>query len=300
MATLDQAMKEAALHVETELKRHLNIENPDAHDQAEDLLIQAMRHGSLNGGKRLRPFLLMETAKLFSVSETSALRAATALEMIHCYSLIHDDLPAMDDDDLRRGQPTVHKAYDEATAILAGDALLTMAFEISAHEDTHPNAVIRCDWITALSKAAGAHGMVGGQMIDLQAENKTLDINGITRLQRLKTGCLIEVACLGGAILGNADKKRYDALRGYAQDLGLAFQIADDLLDVEGTEEEAGKKVGKDAERGKETFVSLLGIDRAKAQAQLLAQQAVDHLSVFDHKADLLRDAARFIVSRRS
>ncbi|MDX1738514.1 MAG: polyprenyl synthetase family protein [Alphaproteobacteria bacterium] len=295
-----EAMKIAQEKIEESLNYFLSIERGSDSIVAESALIQAMRHGSLNGGKRLRPFLLMETAKLFSVSPKCAVRAGTALEMIHCYSLIHDDLPAMDDDDLRRGQPTVHKAFDEATAILAGDALLTLAFEISSHSDAHPNPAVRCEWIAALAKAAGPHGMVGGQMIDLDAEKKSLDLAQITRLQRLKTGCLIEVACLGGAILGQSDKKSYEALRGYAQDLGLAFQIADDLLDVESTEEETGKKVGKDAIKGKETFVSLLGVDRAKAQAQLLAEQAVDHLSIFDHKADLLRAVAHFVVDRRN
>ncbi|WP_420549440.1 polyprenyl synthetase family protein [Curvivirga sp.] len=298
--SLNTAMTDVADKIEAEINKHLQIEQPEDSVISEPKLIQAMRHGSLNGGKRLRPFLLMQAANLFCVSEASALRAATALEMIHCYSLIHDDLPAMDDDDLRRGQPTVHKAYDEATAILAGDALLTMAFELSSHEETHANPAIRCEWVAALAKAAGPHGMVGGQMIDLEAEETTLDLSGITRLQRLKTGCLIEVACQGGAILGQASKAQRDALRGYAHDLGLAFQIADDLLDVESTEEETGKKVGKDADRGKETFVSLLGVDRAKAQAALLAEQAVDHLSDFDHKADLLREVAQFIVNRRS
>ena len=295
MLTLKDAMAKAADQVETELDRLLAV-----HEAPEEQLIAAMRHGSLNGGKRFRPFLLLESAKLFSVSPSAALRAAAAIELVHCYSLIHDDLPAMDDDDLRRGLPTVHKKFDDATAILAGDALLTLAFEVLSHPDTHPNARIRCDLVHALARASGGHGMVGGQMIDLRAEEQALDIHGITRLQRLKTGRLIEFSCRAGALLGNAPEKASEALRGYAQDLGLCFQIADDLLDVEGKAAETGKAVGKDAEAGKATFVSIMGVERARDQAHMLAEQAVDHLAIFDEKADFLRDVARFVVERRS
>ena len=295
MVDLNEALADTASLVEKFLDQLLAVE-----DAAERQLIDAMRYASLDGGKRLRPFLLMQSAGLFGVGERSALRTGSALELIHCYSLVHDDLPAMDDDDLRRGKPTVHKQFDEATAILAGDALLTLAFEFLAHPETHANAGVRCDLVAALAKAAGAHGMVGGQMIDLQAENETFDIGQITRLQRLKTGELIAYACEGGAILGQASNNAREALRGYAHDLGLAFQIADDLLDVEGSVEEVGKAVNKDEDAGKATFVSILGVERARSQANRLADQAIEHLAIFGEKADLLRQAARFVVERKN
>ena len=229
----------------------------------------------------------------FRLPKHPILRTAAALELVHCYSLVHDDLPAMDDDDMRRGRLTVHKQFDEATAILAGDALLTLAFGILGNPDTHPNPAIRADLVVRLAKAAGGRGMVGGQMIDLNAAEVDLDIGEITRLQRLKTGALIEFGCMAGAVLGNAPSKARDALRGYAHDLGLAFQIADDLLDIEGTQEETGKAVNKDEEQGKATFVSILGPERARDQAERLSAQAVEHLAIFDHKADLLRQVAR-------
>lgn len=294
MSELKAAMAACAEAVNRELDRILTTD-----DAPERRLIEAMRYASLAGGKRLRPFLVMQTARQFSVAERSALRVAATVELVHCYSLVHDDLPAMDDDDLRRGKPTVHKAFDEATAILAGDALLTLAFGVLANPATHPNPAIRADLVVKLAKAAGGHGMVGGQMIDLRAAQTDLDIGSITRLQRLKTGALIDFSCQAAAALGNAPSAARDALRGYAHDLGLAFQIADDLLDVEGAEAETGKAVGKDAQRGKATFVSILGPERARAQAELLAQQAVEHLAIFDEKADLLRAVARFIVDRR-
>ena len=295
MVDLNEALADTASLVEKFLDQLLAVE-----DAAERQLIESMRYASLDGGKRLRPFLLMQSAGLFGVGERSALRTGSALELIHCYSLVHDDLPAMDDDDLRRGKPTVHKQFDEATAILAGDALLTLAFEFLAHPETHANAGVRCDLVAALAKAAGAHGMVGGQMIDLQAENETFDIGQITRLQRLKTGELIAYACEGGAILGQASNNAREALRGYAHDLGLAFQIADDLLDVEGSVEEVGKAVNKDEDAGKATFVSILGVERARSQANRLADQAIEHLAIFGKKADLLRQAARFVVERKN
>ncbi len=295
MVDLNEALADTASLVEKFLDQLLAVE-----DAAERQLIESMRYASLNGGKRLRPFLLMKSAGLFGVGELSALRTGSALELIHCYSLVHDDLPAMDDDDLRRGKPTVHKQFDEATAILAGDALLTLAFEVLTHPETHANAGVRCDLVAALAKAAGAHGMVGGQMIDLQAENETFDIDQITQLQRLKTGELIAYACEGGAILGQASNDAREALRGYAHNLGLAFQIADDLLDVEGSVEEVGKAVNKDEDAGKATFVSILGVERARSQANRLADQAIEHLAIFGEKADLLRQAARFVVERKN
>jgi farnesyl diphosphate synthase len=264
-------------------------------------VVEAMRYSALAPGKRLRPFLVLASAQLFSVSRRSALQAAAAVELVHAYSLVHDDLPAMDDSDLRRGRPTCHKQFDEATAVLAGDGLLTYAFEVLAQPDTHGDPAVRCELVTALAQAAGVNGMVGGQMIDLLAENDpTLDIGAITRLQRLKTGALIAFSCEAGAILGKAGREQRLALRGYAHDLGLAFQIADDLLDIEGTAAETGKPVGSDAAAGKATFVTILGLERARAQAALLVRQAVSHLDLFEKKADLLRQAADFVINRRT
>ncbi len=261
---------------------------------------EAMAYSALAPGKRLRPLLVLASSQLFGVSRTCALQVAAAIEMVHAYSLIHDDLPAMDNSDLRRGRPTCHKAFDDATAVLAGDGLLTMAFEVLSHPDTHGDPGVRCELVSALAIAAGGAGMVGGQMIDLIAETRTLDIGAITRLQRMKTGALIAFSCEAGAILAKASTELRTALRGYAHDLGLAFQIADDLLDVEGSSAETGKPVGADAAAGKATFVSILGADRARAQAQLLIEQAVAHLDLFEQRAELLRQVARFVVNRRT
>jgi farnesyl diphosphate synthase len=261
---------------------------------------EAMRYSVLSPGKRLRPLLVLASSQLFGVARRSALQVAAAIEMVHAYSLIHDDLPAMDNSDLRRGRPTSHKQFDEATAILAGDGLLTMAFQVLADPDTHGDAAVRAELVTAMAGAAGAAGMVGGQMIDLIAEKQPLDIGAITRLQRMKTGALIAFSCEAGAILAKAAAEVRLALRGYAHDLGLAFQIADDLLDVEGSSAETGKPVGADAAAGKATFVSILGIERARAQAELLVNQAVAHLELFEERAELLRQVARFVVNRRS
>jgi len=266
----------------------------------ENRVVEAMRYASLAGGKRVRPFLVCATAALFDVEESRALRAAAAVELIHCYSLVHDDLPAMDDDELRRGQPTCHIAFDEATAILAGDALLTKAFEVLADAKTHAEPSIRSALVKVLAKASGHEGMVGGQIIDLYAENHELDVPEITRLQRMKTGALIAVSCDIGALMGEASEEARHYLREYAHDIGLAFQIADDLLDVTGDEAEVGKKTRKDAGAGKATFVSLLGVDKASEQAHMLSQQAQEHLAIFGEKADSLRALATFIVDRRS
>lgn len=293
MSDLKSALAACAENVETVMDRLLpKTDNPEAR------VVDAMRYASLDGGKRIRPFLVTQSANLFDVSESCAYRAACALEMIHCYSLVHDDLPAMDDDDLRRGRPTVHKAYDEATAILAGDALLTKAFEVLADPKTHENASIRADLCLALAKASGDHGMVGGQMLDLVAEQSDLDIPEITRLQRMKTGALIAVGCDMGGILGKASKQARQSLNYYAHDIGLAFQIADDLLDVEGDAEEVGKATGKDEAAGKATFVSLLGVERAREQAHMLAEQAASHLEMFGEKGEHLKELANFIVTR--
>jgi farnesyl diphosphate synthase len=270
-------------------------------DGPEARVFEAMRYAALAPGKRLRPFLVLASSHLFGVSQRSALQAAVAIELLHTYSLVHDDLPAMDDSDLRRGRPTCHKAFDEATAILAGDGLLTLAFEVLADPDTHGDPAVRVELVTCLAKAAGAVGMVGGQQIDLLAEHDhTLDIGAITRLQRLKTGALIAFSCEAGAILGKAPLENRKALIGYAHDLGLAFQIADDLLDAESTEAETGKSVGRDAEAGKATFVSILGLEGAKKQARALVEQAIGQLDTFGAKADLLRQVAHFVVERKN
>ncbi len=262
-------------------------------------VIDAMRYGALGGGKRLRPFLLVESARIFGVPETQALRAGAALEMIHCYSLIHDDLPAMDDSDLRRGRPTAHKQFDDAIAILAGDGLLTEAFTVLSDPRTHPDAAVRIELVAGLAKAAGALGMVGGQMIDISPERESLDLDGITELQGLKTGALITFSCEGGAILGRAEAAERAALVGYASDLGLAFQIVDDLLDAEGSAEELGKPTGQDAAMGKATFVGQLGLNGARAKASEIVDQACARLDLFGEKADLLRKAALFVLERR-
>jgi farnesyl diphosphate synthase len=288
-------MSEAASAVVHALERLL-----PSSEFPENKLFEAMRYGTLNGGKRLRPFLVMSSARIFGVSDECALRTAAAIECVHCYSLIHDDLPAMDNSDLRRGSPTVHKKFDEATAILAGDALLTLAFEILSDPRTHEDPQVRCRLVSTFARASGMQGMVGGQMLDLIAETTPLDIGAITRLQRMKTGELIAAAAESGAILGKASVQHSNALRAYAHDLGLAFQIIDDLLDAEGTEEETGKPVGRDAVAGKATFVTILGAERARAQATLLSEQAISHLSVFDGRAKNLEDVARFVVDRKN
>src|SRR4051812_16948717 len=270
-------------------------------DSDEARVFDAMRYSSLGGGKRLRAFFVLAAASLFKVGATPALRTASAVEFVHAYSLIHDDLPAMDDDDLRRGKPSCHKQFDQATAILAGDALQALAFEVLAHEETHGDPGVRAVLVSELAKAAGAHGMVGGQMLDLLAETQPdLSIGAITRLQRLKTGALISFSCIAGAILGKAAEPPRVALAAYAHDLGLAFQIVDDLLDVEGNALELGKATNKDGAAGKATFVSIMGLERARAQASVLAQQAAAHLEPFGPAADLLRQAVKFVVTRRA
>lgn len=290
-------LKKALKATATEVTRVLDDLLPMG-EGPESRVTEAMRYTALAGGKRIRPFLVVACADLFSVDRKSSMRAAAAIEMVHCYSLIHDDLPAMDNDDLRRGKPTCHIKFDEATAILAGDALLTKSFEVLADEKTHGDARVRCDLVSALALASGEAGMVGGQMIDLFAEDHKLKMPEITRLQRMKTGALIAVACEAGAILGKASENAHHVLHAYAHDVGLAFQIADDLLDVEGDEKKVGKKTGKDADAGKATFVSLLGVVRAREQAELLADQAASHLDIFEEKGKLLRELAHYVVNR--
>jgi len=261
-------------------------------------LHQAMRHASIGGGKRLRPLLVKASCDLFNVSAESAIRTGLAVECIHVYSLVHDDLPAMDDDDVRRGKPTVHKAFDEATAILAGDCLHDLAFSILVDERTHPDPFARCELVKALALASGPAGMAGGQMMDLVAATTDMDLATVTRLQQLKTGALIAFCVEAGAILARVKEEARTCLRGYARDLGLAFQIADDLLDVEGDAAVTGKAVGKDAAAGKATFVSLIGVEQARAQAHMLVEQAKAHLNGFGAQAQLLRDIADFAISR--
>ena len=267
---------------------------------AEARLVSAMRYAVLGGGKRLRGFLVMEAASLFGVSETCAARAAASVEMLHAYSLVHDDLPAMDDDDLRRGKPSTHRAYDEATAILAGDALQARAFEVLTEPDTHSDPQARCELVAALAAAVGPRGMAGGQMIDMLAEGRTLDAAEITRLQALKTGRLIQYSAEAGAILGRAAPQQRHLLAAYGRDLGAAFQIADDLLDAEGSAAETGKATGKDAVAGKATMVAVLGADSARIHATMLSEQAAAHLDGFGAAAHALRALARYVVERRS
>jgi farnesyl diphosphate synthase len=263
-------------------------------------LFDAMRYATLSGGKRLRPYLSLTVADLFGAPSERALRVAAAVEMLHCYSLVHDDLPAMDDDDLRRGRPTCHVAFDEATAILAGDALLTLAFDILADPLTHEDAAVRIGLVRGLTAAAGAHGMVAGQMVDLAVEHQPVDIATIERLQALKTGALITFSAESGAILGQAGEADRKAIEAYGRDLGFAFQIVDDLLDAEGDEEAVGKAVGKDAAAGKATLVAALGPEAARMRAETLARRAIESLDGFGQPADTLRDVARFVVTRRS
>ncbi len=263
-------------------------------------LVEAMRYAAIGGGKRVRPLLVVSTAALFGVSRDAALRAGAAIEAIHVYSLIHDDLPCMDNDDLRHGKPTLHKAYDEATAVLAGDALHALAFEILADDATSEDPFTRSELILTLGQASGMSGMAGGQMMDMVADEEGVvyDLPAITRLQQLKTGALLAAAVEMGAVLGKVPPQGRAHLRAYARDIGLAFQIADDLLDVEGDIEKAGKALRKDNEQGKQTFVTLLGVDRAREQARALVDQAVQRLASHGSEADVLRALARYIVER--
>ena len=263
-------------------------------------LVEAMRYAAIGGGKRVRPLLVVSTAEMYGVDRDAALRAGAAIEAIHVYSLIHDDMPCMDDDDLRHGKPTVHKVYDEATAVLAGDALHALAFEILADTGTSSDPFVRSELIATLGKASGMGGMAGGQMMDMVADEEGVDydLRAITRLQQLKTGALLAASVEMGAILGRVPPEGRAHLRAYSRDIGLAFQIADDLLDVEGDAEKAGKALRKDEGQGKQTFVTLMGVDKAREQARALVDQAVAHLGSHGSEADTLRALARFIVER--
>jgi farnesyl diphosphate synthase len=261
---------------------------------------QAMRYAVFAGGKRLRPFLTIQCAGLFDVPAHSAYRTAAAIELVHTYSLIHDDLPCMDDDELRRGRPTVHVKFDEATAVLAGDALLTLAFEVLASPDTHPSADIRCTLVRRLAEAGGSDGLVGGQMCDMLAPEADFGVDEVIALQRMKTGALFEFSCEAGAVLGDAGIPSRGRLRNYARDLGLAFQIADDLIDAMGSAKKAGKAVGKDHAQGKATLLSLFGYEGARRQAQMLTERAVEALSPFGREADVLRRLPRDLLNRET
>ncbi len=295
MSRLKEAMRASAAEVNAALDGYI----PRSSD-SDGPLFDAMRYSILAGGKRLRPFLVLNSAALFEVPPEWAMPSAAAIEMVHTYSLVHDDLPAMDDDDLRRGQPTCHKKFDEATAILAGDSLLTLAFELAAAPDGHPDPAVRAEIVHSLAIAAGGVGMAGGQMMDLAAAEGDLDLAAVTRLQERKTGALFRFSCTAGAILAKRQGAEREALGRYADNIGLAFQIADDLLDVEGSESDLGKAVGKDAAAGKATFVDLLGREQARLRATQLAEDAVMALAPFGEAADLLRDVARYIVARRN
>ena len=299
--TMTASLSTALTAAQGEIEQALDILLP-REEGREAPLFAAMRYAAMGGGKRMRGFLVLEGARQFNVARASALRVAAAIEMLHAYSLVHDDLPAMDDDDLRRGKPTVHKQWDEATAILVGDALQTQAFAVLAAPDTHPDPAVRADLCLHLALASGARGMVGGQMLDILAETATEPMTQaeIGRLQLLKTGKLIEFSAEAGAILGKAPSSQRMALCSYGHDVGAAFQIADDLLDATATAEETGKATGKDAGAGKATLVSLLGLERAQVQAERLVAQARRHLDSFGEKADLLRQLADYAIQRRN
>lgn len=292
---VQRALAFAAVQVEQHLEIVLPaVEGPHA------AVKEAMRYAVFVGGKRLRPFLVLECARLFGVPTPRSLRAASAIELLHTYSLVHDDLPCMDDDVLRRGQPTVHVRFDEATAVLAGDALLTLAFEVMVSPETHMSPDVRCQLATRLAQAAGSDGVVGGQMMDMLAPKQEFNSDEIITLQRMKTGALFEFACEAGAILGNAGPEDRRRLRNYARDLGLAFQIVDDLIDVFGSAEKAGKAVSKDKTQGKATLVSRFGYEDARHKAQALADRAVEALSTFDGAADTLRLLPHYLLNRES
>lgn len=296
-AAMSPVLRDALRDIAREIDHAFDLLLPVPADPRRNLY-QAMRHAAIGGGKRMRPLLVRAAADLFKVDPACSLRTGLAIECVHVYSLIHDDMPCMDDDDMRRGRQTVHRAFDEATAVLAGDSLHALAFEILAEPQTHADPFIRAELIMELARASGPAGMAGGQMMDLIAETETFDLPTVTRLQQLKTGALIAFSLEAGAILGHVPPEGRKPLRGYARDIGLAFQIADDLLDVEGEAELTGKAVGKDAGAGKATFVSLLGVERARAQATMLVDQAIGHLASYGAEAELLRAIARYVVER--
>ncbi len=295
---LKQHLTKQASRIETVLDKLLNDAVLDEEMVRPPRLLAAMRHGALNGGKRLRPILVMETAKLFGRDDDGVLLAASALELVHCYSLVHDDLPAMDDDDLRRGRPTVHRAFDEATAILAGDALLTLAFDVIANEDVHDDPAVRLRLSRELSRAAGIGGMAGGQMLDLESEHRDRTEAEIRTLQSMKTGALLRYACRAGAFLAGAPAADLERMSRFGDVIGLAFQLADDLLDVESNPEAMGKATGKDAEAGKATLVGLWGVEKTRAELNKLLNESETLLAVYEGRAVSLAAIADYIVSR--
>jgi farnesyl diphosphate synthase len=305
-AGFERRLGDIAARTETLLATLLASEHLPGEVVRPKRLLDAMRHAALGGGKRIRPFLVVESAALFDGDESSALQAGAAFELLHCYSLVHDDLPAMDNDDTRRGRPTVHRAFDEATAILAGDALQALAFDVLSRDETHPDPSVRGALVQCLARASGVGGMAGGQMLDLEAEGRfghtarELSLEEIGRLQRMKTGALLAGCCEAGAILGGASASQIKSLAGYSHALGLAFQIADDLLDHEGDATAAGKAVGKDAAKGKATFVSILGTETAKQKLSELVDAAKQTLTPFGAKAKLLIACAEFVAARKS
>src|SRR5262249_23681191 len=305
IAEFPNQLASVAAEIEALLKQLLDDRPLEGEISRPGRLAAAIRHAAPDGGKRLRPFLLVETASIFDAPRPGALMAGAALELIHCYSLVHDDLPAMDNDDLRRGRPTVHKAFDDATAILVGDSLLTLAFDVMARAEVHPDAAVRTTLVLELARASGLGGMAGGQMLDLAAEGRfenkrTLSEKEIVTLQAMKTGALIRFACNAGAILGKADAAARTSVARYGSAIGQAFQIADDLLDVEGDSKTLGKAAGKDAAAGKATLVATLGVDKARARLNELVEEANAALASFSKKSDTLRAAARFIAERRA
>lgn len=297
MAVIDGLLKDELIRIQREVDSLFDALLPVPSD-FRARLVEAMRHATIGGGKRVRPLLLTATAQMYGVDREIALRAACAIEAIHAYSLIHDDLPCMDDDEFRHGKPTVHRAFDEATAVLAGDALHALAFEILADPRTSGDPFLRTELVGTLASASGFNGMAGGQIMDMVAQTTAFDLATITRLQQLKTGALLSAAVEMGAIMGHVAPEGRTHLRGYARDVGLAFQIADDLLDHEGDEGKAGKTLRKDDAAGKQTFLTLLGAERARDQARMLVDQAIGHLSQHGAEADLLRGIARFILER--
>ncbi|MBC7151610.1 MAG: polyprenyl synthetase family protein [Rhizobium sp.] len=300
MTPFDAKLDATARRTERLLDQLLSAEVQPQETTRPARLLQAMHYGALNGGKRLRPFLVVESAAMFGGDETAALRVGAALECLHSYSLVHDDLPAMDDDDLRRGKPTVHIAFDEATAILAGDALLTYAFDIIAAPETHLPDRAKVELILALSRAAGLGGMAGGQALDLAAEKETPDEPGIVTLQAMKTGALIRFACEAGAIIGGASAEDRDRMRRFGEIIGRAFQLADDLLDLTSDAATLGKAAGKDAARGKGTLVALKGQPWAEAELDRLVGEATDLIAVYGDRARTLVEAARFVANRKN
>ncbi|GFE96758.1 MAG: polyprenyl synthetase family protein [Gluconobacter sp.] len=298
-ATTSTSLKEALAHACTDIEATIDALLPMVPGD-ESILLEAMRYAALGGGKRLRGFLAVEVASLFGADRRAALRVAASVELLHAYSLVHDDLPSMDDDDLRRGRPSTHRQFDEAIAILAGDALQTRAFEILLEDETSSDATIRSNLALALARASGAAGMVGGQVIDIRGEGRALPLDEVRRLHALKTGALIRYAAESGAILAGVTDDRRDAIVSYGQNLGTAFQVADDVLDTTASAEELGKTAGKDEASGKSTYVSLLGIDGARAEARRLSDQAREALSSFGAQAAALRALADYVVERRN